>query len=983
MDSTSSTLAGDGQDESELCPRCLELELAPEKFIIDNAPGAPSHRALTYRPRSGGSPFANFSLMQQLNSGAGPRRLGTLSQLRDNRNCPLCILIVSAIERYGSQPRENSKQDCICYWEWSVDGRQTRPGFQQRSNATRRLRISWSFSLPTTNTDEIPRSSSSGSTSSKPEPPTREHPQHEVYLLFVQPKNSRVQASNALDILDPGKEFQGRDFSHGGIQALITKWIDICEHKHGATCGPIEGIVAFHHLMQQTSFGVIDVVKLQLTELPYDGDISHPHRYVALSYVWGPRRPGDGDHRTLRNNIYDRIRRGGLDGQVFDMLPRTIRDAIRLVRDLGERYLWIDSLCIVQDSDTSWQQNAKNMDLIYGNAHFTICAADGGDADVGLVAAGFGADKSPDALLKETILPGLELLVSRPLEEVVHSSTWNSRAWTFQERILSRRCLVFVEGRVYFQCRGANMSQDVYPGGLGNEEVWSLDWRDSPLRTLRDAKERPIWFYMKCVSLYTGRRLTLPKDIIPAFTGVSQLMARYMGAPFFYCLPASHFDFALLWQPSRAQKRRAREAWPKTTKAEGTLRDDWFDHEEFPSWSWAGWMDREDPQKGAHVTYDAKFLDGCLINIHDWLINRTWIDWNIRDGDGNIKNVWNDYSETIRNRQQPRQPETDRIGGRWSGYQPITSESAQQERERVAREQEIRVRAEHEREFIQRERREQELRVVGRGRHGQERQRQLEQPPEPSPGREVVININNELYQPPSPERPSSRYSDREGGGFSDSQSYRSMNYEPRVRITERVIAPPPPLPPPEVPCPPLTDRYGRPIRYPNMDRRLAATIADNPFGIRQSQQRVADASFTLPILQFHTWSSNFYVLDSGSEQNFSETLGEGLARCHVADQSHDWCGTVVLDREWTAAHGGTLCRFIALSEAKSFTADECTHWAHYIAKDRDEIEWDLFHVLLVTYNNRRLLWERVGVGKVLQQAFDMTKESWTEILLG
>ncbi|KAB5515013.1 hypothetical protein GE09DRAFT_1294941 [Coniochaeta sp. 2T2.1] len=426
------------------------------------------------------------------------------------------------------------------------------------------------------------------------------------------------------------------------------------------------------------------------------------------------------------------------------------------------------------------------------------------------MATGFGAQESPDAPLKETILPGLELLVSRPLEEVVQNSTWNNRAWTFQERILSRRCLVFVEGRVYFQCRGANMSQDVYPGGLDNEEAWSLDWRDSPLRTLRDAKERPIWFYMKCVSLYTGRRLTLPKDIVPAFIGVSQLMARYMDAPFFYCLPASHFDFALLWQPSREQKRCAREAFPTTSKPEDTLGDDWFDHEEFPSWSWAGWMDHEDPQKGAHVT--------------------TWIDWNIRDGDGNVKNI-----------------------------------------------------------------------ATAAASHGS--------------------------------------------------------------------LAPP-------------TDNYGRPIRYTSMNRCLSATIADNPFGIRASQQRMTDTSFTLPILQFHTWSSNFFISESSPEES-TEPLGEGLARCHVADQSHDWCGTVVLDQEWATAHSGTPCRFIALSEAKSFTADECTHWAHYIAKDRDEIEWDLFHVLLVRHNSRRLLWERVGVGKVLQQAFDMTKESWTEILLG
>lgn len=71
-------------------------------------------------------------------------------------------------------------------------------------------------------------------------------------------------------------------------------------------------------------------------------------------------------------------------GTARDQLPQTIQDAILLVTRLGYRYLWVDSLCIVQDSKSSWQLNASAMHLIYGNAEFTICAADGKDSSVGL-----------------------------------------------------------------------------------------------------------------------------------------------------------------------------------------------------------------------------------------------------------------------------------------------------------------------------------------------------------------------------------------------------------------------------------------------------------------------------------------------------------------------------------------------------------------------------------------------------------------------
>jgi hypothetical protein len=73
----------------------------------------------------------------------------------------------------------------------------------------------------------------------------------------------------------------------------------------------------------------------------------------------------------------------------------------------------------------------------------------------------------------------LQLMISRPSEVYIKSSKWNTRAWTFQERILSRRCLIFVKGRVYFQCCAIGMSEDIYADQEG--AGWSLELVDVPL----------------------------------------------------------------------------------------------------------------------------------------------------------------------------------------------------------------------------------------------------------------------------------------------------------------------------------------------------------------------------------------------------------------------------------------------------------------------------------------------------------------------
>lgn len=151
-------------------------------------------------------------------------------------------------------------------------------------------------------------------------------------------------------------------------------------------------------------------------------------------------------------------------------------DAFNLVRFLGVRYIWIDSLCIVQDSSRSWNLNSRVMDLIYGNARMTICAADGVDSSTGLRAMHPNEHATPQ--ISAVCTPEVRLMVLRPPEIWIRASKWNTRAWTFQERLLSKRCLFFTEGRVYFQCLSTGMSEDIFADREG--AGWSLDLVNVP-----------------------------------------------------------------------------------------------------------------------------------------------------------------------------------------------------------------------------------------------------------------------------------------------------------------------------------------------------------------------------------------------------------------------------------------------------------------------------------------------------------------------
>ena len=132
---------------------------------------------------------------------------------------------------------------------------------------------------------------------------------------------------------------------------------------------------------------------------------------------------------------------------------------MELVSRIGKRYLWVDSLCIVQDDDNDKQQQLTIIDSIYSNAEFVIMAAAGDNASAGLPGVGstirriFQGIEDIDRVKLITIQP--------PAQAVVQKSVWIRRGWTFQEIMLSRRALVFTQSLVYWNCQVTSLREDL------------------------------------------------------------------------------------------------------------------------------------------------------------------------------------------------------------------------------------------------------------------------------------------------------------------------------------------------------------------------------------------------------------------------------------------------------------------------------------------------------------------------------------------
>jgi hypothetical protein len=172
--------------------------------------------------------------------------------------------------------------------------------------------------------------------------------------------------------------------------------------------------------------------------------------YVALSHCWGEYQAGEKERIcTHAKNLNDRKR-----GFQVETLPKTFQDAVEVTRQLGQQYLWIDSICIEQSLDKTvtedWKQESERMEIIFSSAYCTLAAS--------------LAKRSSDGFLRQRpSIPPLQieteggdyLYVSAEIGNFLEDTKvapLNTRGWVLQERILSRRTIHFCEKQTYFEC---------------------------------------------------------------------------------------------------------------------------------------------------------------------------------------------------------------------------------------------------------------------------------------------------------------------------------------------------------------------------------------------------------------------------------------------------------------------------------------------------------------------------------------------------
>ncbi|OCL14847.1 HET-domain-containing protein, partial [Glonium stellatum] len=285
-------------------------------------------------------------------------------------------------------------------------------------------------------------------------------------------------------------------------------------------------------------------------------------RYVALSYTWGKLQRNF--LRALTSNVGGLTVQGSISPEDH-LLPRTIRDAMVVVHNIGGQYLWVDSLCILQNDENDKAEQIDAMASIYVSAAFTIVAAAGHDADAGLP----GVLETPREKGQHSeAVQGLRLVNQlRSAREVLDASWWNSRGWTYQERVLSKSMLIFSASQVYFKCPHQLTCEDI----VSNGGFYEPNHPDS-VSFMSDSVS--FYNYQLAVANYTTRNLSSDFDGLRAFLGVADLLGSLLCSGFVFGLPESYFDMALLWHPKSDLRRRVNEGSNEPL---------------FPSWAWAGW----------------------------------------------------------------------------------------------------------------------------------------------------------------------------------------------------------------------------------------------------------------------------------------------------------------------------------------------------------------------------------------------------------
>ncbi|KAI0533551.1 HET-domain-containing protein [Xylaria digitata] len=350
----------------------------------------------------------------------------------------------------------------------------------------------------------------------------------------------------------------------------IQHWIESCLRNHSGCSNARTAIswVPRRLLKINQDQGL----KIQLIESS-EGNLQIGTKFAALSHVWGDLNASP-PLRLLSSNLHH-LKNGIQESE----LPKTFADAAHVCVRLGIQYLWVDSLCIMQDSRDDWREQAALMHLVYSHALITIVATSATSCHDGFLERNI--DSVPMAKVAYSLSAGDRQSASddrrymivydydNPLDiwrmHAINGSKWNTRAWTMQERSLSTRMVHFCRNKMFFECRGCLQSEENEPL-QESDKVNSTLWPRSPDTSYEELLRRWELF----IDEYMLRSLTVSTDRLPAIQSVAEEMAAATGQ--------KYIQFAGMWQSNL----RNELLWC-VIFGEAKRPDTW----RAPSWSWA------------------------------------------------------------------------------------------------------------------------------------------------------------------------------------------------------------------------------------------------------------------------------------------------------------------------------------------------------------------------------------------------------------
>jgi len=361
-------------------------------------------------------------------------------------------------------------------------------------------------------------------------------------------------------------------------QALISAkaWLDCCltDHPEDGWCSS--------EITAKLPRRVVDIGDESIKLVETVGEVDS---YICLSHCWGPAQI----ITTTRETLEERKRQIRPED-----LSQTFKDAVEITRRLGVRYIWIDSLCILQGDKEDWAAEGANMANIYRNAYLTIAATRGRGGQDGL----FGA--TPDSEVAGTTPTGepFSLFFRERIDHKLSFETGSggegpaahfressskrfpllTRAWVLQERLLSPRVLHFGPYELFWECHAAVCCECDGIRSLGRGSQTPLPapklLHSSAVDPLAGAGV-PTYFVQRAwrtiVADYVCLDLTVPTDRLPALGGLARNIAEKRSRRYVAGLFEDSLSDDLLWYVTSTPAGRKPRA--STWRA--------------PSWSWA------------------------------------------------------------------------------------------------------------------------------------------------------------------------------------------------------------------------------------------------------------------------------------------------------------------------------------------------------------------------------------------------------------